>query len=107
MQGNKTDLSDVYLQSLEKNIIQQIAKEKGLDNRIAMEIYYKSELSGQIAEGLCGIQYLDYKNLAEDLMENERELFSEFDCETAKYLRGLDDNGGDKDGETQDNDHAG
>ena len=40
-----------------------------------MDIYYKSLLCDQIHKGENGVQYLDYKYLAEDLIENENELF--------------------------------
>ena len=36
-----------------------------------MKIYYESRLSKQIEAGENGIDNLDYKNLAEDLIENE------------------------------------
>lgn len=40
-----------------------------------MDIYYKSLLCKQIHNGENGIQYLDYKYLTEDLIENEKDLF--------------------------------
>ena len=40
-----------------------------------MDVYYKSLLCDQIHKGKNGVQYLDYKYLAEDLIENESELF--------------------------------
>ena len=36
-----------------------------------MEKYYSSKLAKQIENGENGIENLDYKNLAEDLIENE------------------------------------
>ena len=41
-----------------------------------MDIYYSSVLAEQIALGMYDIQYLDRHVLAEDLMENESELFT-------------------------------
>lgn len=38
-----------------------------------MTVYYNSKLNSQIEQGLYGIENLDYKNLAEDLIENEVE----------------------------------
>jgi hypothetical protein len=40
-----------------------------------MDIYYKSKLSTQIANREQGIENLDAKYLAEDLIENEQNLF--------------------------------
>ena len=41
----------------------------------AMDIYYHSMLAGKIHNGTEGVQYLDYKVLAQVLCETERELF--------------------------------
>lgn len=64
-------LEDIYIQSLEIDIINYLSKSLRIDNREAMNIYYNSKLCLQIHAGSNGIQYLDYKNLAEDLIENE------------------------------------
>jgi len=40
-----------------------------------MGIYYRSRLAGQIADGMYGIENLDYKYFVQDLIENEPELF--------------------------------
>lgn len=64
-------LEDIYLQSLEINLIEYLAERLKIDNREAMNIYYSSKLCQQIHEGSYDIQYLDYKYLAEDLIENE------------------------------------
>ena len=71
----KHDLDVVYKQNLETSIIEQIAKLKDIPQRKAMDIYYNSKLSEQIQLGKYGIENLDYKYLAEDLIENEPELF--------------------------------
>ena len=71
MSIDKNKLEEVYIHALEKNIISYLAKIMNIDNREAMEIYYKSNLCNQIHNGEFGIQYLDYKNLVLDLIENE------------------------------------
>lgn len=72
---NKVNLDFIYKQNLEENIIEYLSEKKKIDLRQAMDIYYKSKLSEQIAKGVLGIENMDYKYLAEDLMENESELF--------------------------------
>ena len=64
-------LEDIYLQSLEINLIEYLAERLQIDNREAMKLYYNSKLCQQIHEGSNDIQYLDYKYLAEELIENE------------------------------------
>ncbi len=71
----KEILEKVYKQNLEENIIRYLSEYKGISIREAMDIYYRSRLSGQIESGACGIENLDYKYLVEDLVENEPELF--------------------------------
>ena len=68
---DKTTLSDFYRQELEASIIEYLAEKLKIDLRDAMRIYYESRLSKQIENG---IDNLDYKNLAEDLIENEPNL---------------------------------
>jgi len=75
MAVDKKELRNVYITFLEEDIIKEIAKMKGIDNRVAMEIYYKSKLCQQISSGEYGIEYMDCKYLANDLIENESELF--------------------------------
>lgn len=72
---DKVNLDFVYKQNLEENIIEYLSEKKKIDLRQAMDIYYKSKLSEQIEKGVLGIENMDYKYLAEDLMENESELF--------------------------------
>ncbi len=69
------DLEVVYKQNLEAGIIEHLSKIKKISARQAMDVYYKSKLSEQIQSGEYGIENLDYKYLAEDLIENEPELF--------------------------------
>ena len=66
----------IYKQNLERSIIEYLSELKKIDLRKAMDIYYKSKLSEQISNGDFGIENMDYKYLAEDLMENEGGLFS-------------------------------
>lgn len=73
----KIDCMDfIYKQDLETRIIMYLAEIKDLDLRKAMDIYYRSRLSVEIEQGQYGIENLDYKYLAEDLVENELELFA-------------------------------
>ncbi len=71
----KHDLDIIYKQNLETSLIEYLAQTTGLDLRQAMDVYYKSRLSEMIQAGEYGIENLDYKYLAEDLVENEPELF--------------------------------
>lgn len=72
---DKVNLEFIYKQNLEENIIEYLSEKKKIDLRQAIDIYYRSKLSEQIAKGVLGIENMDYKYLAEDLMENESELF--------------------------------
>lgn len=73
--ADRKTLSEVYKQNLENDIIKVIAEVKQLELRKAFDIYYSSKLAAQIAEGSYGIENMDAKYLAEDLIENESELF--------------------------------
>lgn len=68
---DKKQLCEIYKQNLEHDIILHLAELKGVDIREAFDIYYNSKLASQIAEGAYGIENLDAKYLAEDLIENE------------------------------------
>ena len=68
---DKEQLTLVYKQNLESDIIKHIAEIKSIDLRQAIDIYYSSKLAEQILEGKCGIENMDAKYLAEDLIENE------------------------------------
>ena len=72
---NKKNIDFIYKQNLEESIIEYLSTKKNLALRQAMDIYYHSRLSKQIEQGTYGIDNMDYKYLAEDLMENESELF--------------------------------
>ena len=73
---SKKDIDYVYKQNLEESIIEYLSKEKKLELRQAMDIYYQSRLAKQIEQGTYGIENMDYKYLVHDLIENEPELFS-------------------------------
>lgn len=65
-----------YIQEdLENDIINAISEIKGIDLRKAFDIYYSSKLAEQISNGSYGIENMDAKYLAEDLIENEPKLF--------------------------------
>ena len=57
------------------DIIKTLANLKQIELRKAFDIYYSSKLAVQIADGSYGIENMDAKYLAEDLIENEAELF--------------------------------
>ncbi len=69
------NLKEVYKQNLENDIIRYLAEKKGIELRKAFDIYYSSRLAEQIAHEENGIENMDAKYLAEDLMENEIKLF--------------------------------
>ena len=73
----KKTLTKFYRERLAENIINCIAEIKQISEREAMKIYYSSRLAKMIEIGKYGIDNLDYRNLAEDLIENEPELFAE------------------------------
>lgn len=72
---DRTMLAEVYKQNLENDIIMALAEIKDIEIRKAFDIYYSSKLAGQIANGSYGIENMDAKYLAEDLIENEPGLF--------------------------------
>ena len=74
---SRKDIDYVYKQNLEGSIIEYLSKEKKLELRQAMDIYYQSRLAKQIEQGTYGIENMDYKYLAQDLIENEPELFED------------------------------
>jgi hypothetical protein len=72
----KKSAVDNYRQDLSIAIISELGRLRKIDIRTATDIYYRSRLCNQIAEGRYGIDNLDYRYLANDLIENEPELFS-------------------------------
>ena len=67
---------DTYKERLEERIIAYLSEIKGISLEEAMDVYYRSRLADQISKGLYGIENMDYKYLAEDLVENEPLLFA-------------------------------
>lgn len=72
---DRKQLDKIYKQNLENDIINTISQMKGINLRKSINIYYSSKLAEQIENGSCGIENMDAKYLAEDLIENEPELF--------------------------------
>jgi alpha-N-acetylglucosamine transferase len=72
---DRTQLSELYKQNLEKDIIRILSETRGIDIRTSFNIYYSSKLAEQIENGDYGIENMDAKYLAEDLIENESGLF--------------------------------
>ncbi len=66
----KAELAALYKENLEASIIKYLAERKKIDIRDAMNLYYSSRLAEQIEKGEYGIENLDYKYLAEDLLVN-------------------------------------
>ena len=62
-------LEQIYQEKLEERIIAQITADRSVSLEKAMDIYYSSELADQIHQGMEGIQYLDYRVLAQLLKE--------------------------------------
>lgn len=56
---------------VDKKELEEVYKQ----NRKAFDVYYSSKLAEQIEKGEYGIENLDAKYLAEDLIENELKLF--------------------------------
>lgn len=72
---DRKQLTEIYKQNLENDIILNIVKMKDIQIRKAFDVYYSSRLAQQIANGDYGIENMDAKYLADDLIENESELF--------------------------------
>ena len=68
---------DTYKERLEERLIAYLSEITGLPVEQAMDAYYRSRLAEQISRGLYGIENMDYKYLAEDLLANEPELFAQ------------------------------
>lgn len=67
-------LEQVYQEGLEERLIAYIAEQHNISLDEAMDIYYRSKLADMINAGTYGIQYLDYKVLADILEQTEPEL---------------------------------
>ncbi len=70
-------LEQIYQENLEERLIAHLAEVHGLTLEKAMDIYYHSKLADKIHQGVNGVQYLDYKVLAQILWETEPRLFSQ------------------------------
>ena len=64
-------LEKIYQENLEERIIAYLAEMKGISLEEAMRIYYDSKLAEMIHDGEYGVQYLDYKELAQTLCDTE------------------------------------
>ena len=67
-------LEQVYQEGLEERLIAYIAEQHNISLDEAMDIYYRSKLADKNNVGAHGIQYLDYKVLADILEQTEPEL---------------------------------
>ena len=72
---DETVLEQTYQENLEERLITYLAEQHHIPLEKAMDIYYHSRLAEKIHQGAEGIQYLDYKVLAEILLDTEAELF--------------------------------
>lgn len=72
---NEETLESVYQEKLEERIITYLAELRNLSYERAMKLYYNSKTADKIYLGTYGIQYLDYKVLAQMLLETEKDLF--------------------------------
>ena len=72
---DETVLEQIYQENLEERLITYLAEQNSISLEKAMDIYYHSRLAEKIHLGTEGIQYLDYKVLADILRETEEELF--------------------------------
>lgn len=68
-------LEKLYQENLEERLIAYLSSQLGAPLEKAMDIYYNSKLADKIQQGVFGIQYLDYKVLAQILYDTEKELF--------------------------------
>ena len=71
------DFLMVHHQLLEEDIVNCLAELKGIDLLKALDIYYRSRLAKQVEEGDYGLDCMSPRWLAEDLVENEPELFED------------------------------
>ncbi len=73
---DKAALDRTYKELLEEKIIGELAKEKKITIREAMDKYYRSRLSAQINNNSFGIENMDYRYLVRDLIENESDIIN-------------------------------
>ncbi len=65
-------LEKAYQERLEERIIAYISEFKKIPLQAAMDLYYNSHLADKIATGSYGMQYLDYKVLAQLILQTIR-----------------------------------
>lgn len=82
---NGGTLEKIYQERLEERLISYLAETNDISLENAMDIYYRSNIAGLIHEGKYGVQYLDYKVLAQMLRDTEPELF-ENGCAAAEAV---------------------
>ena len=82
---NGGTLEKIYQERLEERLIAYLAETNDISLENAMDIYYRSNIAGLIHEGKYGVQYLDYKVLAQMLRDTEPELF-ENGCAAAEAV---------------------
>lgn len=70
-------LEQTYQENLEERLIAWLSEQEGISLERAMDIYYHSSLAEKIHQGIEGVQYLDYKVLAQIMLDTEPDLFSE------------------------------
>ena len=73
----RKDFLLVHHQLLEEDIVNCLAELKGIDLRKALDIYYRSRLAKDVEEGVYGLDCMNPRCLAKDLLENEPELFED------------------------------
>ena len=71
---NEEVLEKIYQENHEERLIAYLAGICDFTYEKAMDLYYSSKLADKIYLGKNGIQYLDYKVLAQILLETEKEL---------------------------------
>ena len=70
-------LEQAYQENLEERLIAWLSEQNDISLDRAMDIYYRSKLAEKIHQGIEGVQYLDYKVLAQIMLETEPDLFSD------------------------------
>lgn len=78
MSVNGDVLEEFYQESLEERLIAHIAEELDIPLADAMDLYYHSRLADKIQSGAEGIQYLDYRVLAQILLDTEKALVGRY-----------------------------
>lgn len=64
-------LEKTYIESLEERIIKYIHERTKISLEEAMDVYYDSRISEKIQVGAEGIQYLDFKNLGDLIIQQK------------------------------------